>query len=363
VSNLSRLWLQSAACSDCKAAAFAVCTTQSHRNARTDSHERPAVIPVPPRSPDLRKPADHGGGIDAAVQRHGGSRADWLDLSTGINPQPYPLPPLPQDAWTALPDAAAIAALMVAARRFWRVPAEAAILAAPGASALIARIPALVPAEVVHVPGPTYNEHARAFLAAGWALGGPEAGACVLVHPNNPDGRRHSAPEGALCIIDESFCDICPDESLIAEAARPGRLILKSFGKFWGLAGLRLGFAIGDPALIGRLEQMLGPWAVSGPALAIGAAALSDASWAASTRLRLAEDAARLDRLLLRSGARLAGGTPLFRLYEVPSAEIWQTRLARARIWSRIFPYSDSWLRLGLPGSEADWRRIERALE
>lgn len=305
----------------------------------------------------INKP-DHGGGIDAAAARFGGTRGDWLDLSTGINPRPYPLPDLPADAWTALPDAGAFARLEAAARRFWTVPDGAAVLAAPGASALIARIPALAPAGRVTIPQPTYNEHARAFRAAGWSVTDGAADATVVVHPNNPDGRLHPLPDTALTVIDESFCDVMPDASHIAHAPRTGTLILKSFGKFWGLAGLRLGFLIGDPELVARMEQMIGPWAVSGPALAIGTAALSDAGWADETRARLAKDAARLDAL---TGWRLVGGTSLFRLYDVGDAAAMQDRLARHHIWTRIFPWSDSLIRLGLPDG-AGWHRLERAL-
>ncbi len=300
---------------------------------------------------------DHGGGLDAAAQRYGGGRADWLDLSTGINPRPYPLPMLPADAWTALPDRAAAEALEQAARAFWRVPDGAAVLAAPGASALIARIPALRPPGRVSIVGPTYNEHAHAFRAAGWEIA-PDADAAVVVHPNNPDGRLWRNAPAPFQIIDESFCDICPEESRIDLAARPGVIVLKSFGKFWGLAGLRLGFSIGDPELIRRLATMLGPWPVSGPALAIGTSALNDVAWAQETRTRLARDAARLDALV---GARVVGGTPLFRLYEVDDAAAWQDRLARHRIWTRIFPYSRTWLRLGLPDGDG-WDRLEGAL-
>lgn len=305
---------------------------------------------------------DHGGGIDAAAARFGGERADWLDLSTGINPCPYPIPPLPADAWTALPDAAAFAALEQAARAFWQVPDGAAVLAAPGASALIARIPALRPAGDVVIQGPTYNEHARSFAAHGWRVT-DSADACVIVHPNNPDGRLHPAPDATFRIIDESFCDITPAASHIAQATRPGTVILKSFGKFWGLAGVRLGFAIGDPALIVPLATMLGPWAVSGPAIAIGTAALHDMAWAEATRTRLATDASRLDALMTHAGAMVAGGTPLFRLYDVADATAWQTRLARHHIWTRVFPYSTRWLRLGLPGDAQGWTRLERALQ
>ena len=308
-------------------------------------------------------PRDHGGGIDAAAVRFGGGRQDWIDLSTGINPIPYPVEDIPSGAWQALPDHAAQEHLVKAARVFWNVPGSAAILAASGASSLIARIPTLRPAGTVDIPTPTYNEHAAAFSTHGWQIDANTTSARVLVHPNNPDGRFWSQSDltADLTIIDESFCDICPEHSLIAESASPGRLVLKSFGKFWGLAGLRLGFAIGDPALIETLAHQLGPWPVSGPALEIGARALQDTAWAEATRQRLAQDATRLDSLLLSKGARLAGGTDLFRLYHVDDAEAWQTHLARHQIWTRIFPYSRTFLRLGLPAPD-QWQRLEAAL-
>ncbi|MCV6595935.1 MAG: pyridoxal phosphate-dependent class II aminotransferase [Mangrovicoccus sp.] len=316
---------------------------------------------------------DHGGGVDGAAARWGGARSDWLDLSTGINPCPYPVPDLPAAAWHALPDRAAAQALDAAARRFWAVPEGAAVLAAPGASALIAQIPYLSPAGQVHIPSPTYNEHAGSFAEAGWQVmseaptpkTAPDpVSARVLVHPNNPTGQWwHEELAAPLLVLDESFADEDPNQSRIAEAVQPGRIILKSFGKFWGLAGLRLGFAIGDPALIAALAARLGPWPVSGPALHIGAAALSDPAWAEASRARLRQDAARLDELVLSAGGRLVGGTTLFRLYDVGSGGRWQTHLAEHRIWSRIFPYAPDWLRLGLPGTEADWSRLERVLE
>lgn len=307
----------------------------------------------------------HGGGIDAARAQFGGEAADWIDLSTGINPIPYPLPALPEPVWTRLPDREASDRVQAAARAFWRVPQGAAIIAAPGTSSLIARLPALAAPGQVCIPGPTYNEHRRAFAGQGWTVTEGAADALVLVHPNNPDGRLWLAEEarGGLVVLDESFADITPENSLIALAARPGVVVLKGLGKFWGLAGLRLGFAIGDPVLIGRLSEILGPWPVSGPALAIGTKALADLEWAAKTRERLSVDAARLDSLLGRSGARIVGGTTLFRLIEVQNARRWHEALARRMIWTRIFPYSQRWLRFGLPGSEAEWGRLAEALE
>ncbi|SMR83391.1 L-threonine O-3-phosphate decarboxylase [Aliiroseovarius halocynthiae] len=306
---------------------------------------------------------DHGGGLDAAIARFGGTRAGWLDLSTGINPLPYPVGKFSADAWTALPDKGAFARLEAAARRFWNVPDGAAVLAAPGASALIARIPSLLPAAQVQIEGPTYNEHAAGFQAQGWQVVEHSAPACVMVHPNNPDGRVWPGldTDRDLTVIDESFCDVMPDQSLIKTATKPGVLILKSFGKFWGLAGLRLGFVIGDPVLVAKLRDTIGPWQVSGPALELGAQALQDHDWANETRTRLADDSARLDALMTANGAVALGGTTLFRLYDVGDAQAWQDRLAEHHLWSRIFPYSTRWLRLGLPHPDR-WSQLETAL-
>ncbi|MBJ3763635.1 pyridoxal phosphate-dependent class II aminotransferase [Maribius pontilimi] len=302
----------------------------------------------------MAEPRDHGGGLDAAIARWGGARADWLDLSTGINPVPYPLPPLAPDAWTALPDRAAMGRLLDAARAFWRVPETARIVAAPGASALIAALPGILPDAPVHIPAPTYNEHRAAFAAHGARFGDATAPIQVRVHPNNPDGRWLAArPDARIAIIDESFCDVAPDRSLIAHTAQPGTIVLKSFGKFWGLAGLRLGFAIGHGATLSALSDRIGPWAVSGPALEVGAAALGDTAWAERTRTRLAHDAERLDRIVTGAGLTPMGGTTLFRLYACPTAAAWHECLARHRILSRVFPYDATWLRLGLPRPDA----------
>ncbi len=307
---------------------------------------------------------DHGGGLDGAIATYGGTRADWIDLSTGINPHPYSIDGLIPSDWTELPDHGAFERLTDAARDCWSVPDSAEILPSPGASAVIARIPALAQAGRVQITTPTYNEHAAAFAAQGWTVQseGPAA-ARVIVHPNNPDGRIWSEADAdaPLTIIDESFCDVCPEASLIHMAAKPGVIVLKSFGKFWGLAGLRLGFAIGHPDLIKQLNDLTGPWAVSGPALRIGERALRDKGWADATRARLTDEADRLDRLITSRGASLIGGTTLFRLHEVDSAADWQDRLAQAHIWSRIFPYSKTYLRLGLPPVNG-WDRLEAAL-
>ena len=316
----------------------------------------------------IRPEREHGGDLDRAIACHGGTRAGWLDLSTGINPNSYPIPPIDMSSWTDLPDRAAFTALEDAARVFWAIPDEAEVVIAPGASALIAAMPALAGAGPVHVSGPTYNEHAAAFRAAGFAVEDTEPPQVVpatriVVHPNNPDGRLHrvTPQETTLTIVDESFADVgCA--SHVAHAGHPNFVVLKSFGKFWGLAGLRLGFAICSPENARLLRQHLGPWAASGPALTIGTHALSDPAWAEDTRVHLASMAGHLDRVMTMSGARIVGGTSLFRLYVVHDGLATQTRLARHHIWSRVFEDRPDWIRLGLPADASGLERIARAL-
>ena len=195
----------------------------------------------------------------------------------------------------------------------------------------------------------------------------PGADLAIVVNPNNPDGRRWSRktlldllPKVGRLVIDESFADADPSESLTADAGRDGLLILRSFGKFYGLAGLRLGFALGSARDIEILQALSGPWPVSGPAIAVGTAALVDRTWAAATTLRLRAEAARLDAIAASFGWGVVGGTNLFRLYETPSATEAQDMLAKRQIWSRIFPYSDRWIRLGIPGKK-EWARMDNA--
>ena len=315
---------------------------------------------------------DHGGDIDTAQARFGGT--DWIDLSTGINRVPYPLPLLPTEAWTALPTAAAMARLLTAAATAYR--SQASVLAVAGAQAAIQLIPKLSAPARARILAPTYNEHGAALRSAGWqvdevtmftALEGADL--AVVVNPNNPDGRSH-APEDLLrlaarvgrLVVDESFADTRPDLSLTPDAAQGRLIVLRSFGKFYGLAGVRLGFILGSEADIAALREMAGPWPVSGPAVAIGTAALSDRDWAESTIARLRRDAVRLDALAQSAGWKCVGGTELFRLYDTPDATAAREKLARQQIWTRMFPYSDRWLRLGLPGQPAEWDRLAAAL-
>jgi cobalamin biosynthetic protein CobC len=317
---------------------------------------------------------DHGGNLDLALQRFGGRLDDWIDLSTGINRQPYPLPKLEPRHWGALPSRADIEALHDAAREAYG--SRAPIVALAGAQAAIQLLPRLSQPGRARILAPSYNEYAGVLRAAGWdvaevptvaALAGADL--ALVVNPNNPDGQRHDPREllalradvGRL-VVDESFADATPELSVAAVAGRPGLLILRSFGKFYGLAGVRLGFALGSEADVSALAALAGPWPVSGTAIAIGRCALLDRAWAAATSARLVREARRLDGLIRAQGWTLVGGTSLFRLYDACDAVAAQTKLAAARIWSRIFDDRPGWLRLGLPGDETEWARLAAAL-
>jgi len=320
---------------------------------------------------------DHGGNIDQAMAAFGGAAADWMDLSTGINRVPYLVPDVPQAAWTMLPTHAAMEGLLAAVRLHYQT--EAPVLAVAGAQAAIQMIPWL-PArsgqKLARVLGPTYNEHAATLRAAGWSVQvvthlADLAGAdlAVVVNPNNPDGQTH-APADLLAVlakvgrlvVDESFGDVSPDLSMLPDAGCNNLLILRSFGKFWGLAGARLGFVFGHAADIANLQAMAGPWPVSGAALIIGQTAYADTNWATTTRTRLHSEIPRIDGLAQTARWHSAGGTALFRLYHTPDAATAQTHLARSHIWSRRFPWHPNWLRLGLPGTDAEWARLSAAM-
>jgi cobalamin biosynthetic protein CobC len=329
----------------------------------------------------MRSPSvDHGGDLAAASAQFPYAPLPWLDLSTGINPFAYPIGEVSTEAWTRLPEAGAVAALEAAAASAYGALAQE-VVAAPGTQALIQALPRWLPARSVAILGVTYGEHERVWRESGaqaWIVddiaGLADADVGVIVNPNNPDGRLVPvdalieiaavlARNGGMLVVDEAFVDVLPGyPSLAQRLPETGAVVLRSFGKTYGLAGLRLGFAIGPPDFAAGLRRRLGPWAVNGPAAEIGARALADRDWLARTRKRLQSDAARLDELLTRAGLKIIGGTPLFRLAERADAARVFRRLGKAGILVRSFPAKPNWLRFGIPGRPEDWARLEGAL-
>jgi cobalamin biosynthetic protein CobC len=322
----------------------------------------------------------HGGAIDEARLRYAHAPEPWIDLSTGINPFPYPLPALLPEVWARLPLRCEELELKRAAANRYGAADPESVVAAPGTQALIQIIPRLIGPSRVAILSPTYAEHAIAWKREGHHVRevttlaeAQGADVIVAVNPNNPTGRLIPpgelaqaalvlAARGGLLIVDEAFMDVIEPSQSIVPRLPPATIVLRSFGKMYGLAGLRLGFAIAEAALSQRLCHLLGPWAVSGPALAIGARALADDAWLAKVRHRLAADAVRLDGLLMRAGCQVLGGTSLFRLAGRPSAKALLQRLGRNGILVRHFANEPSWLRFGIPAGEMAWRRLEAAL-
>ena len=321
-------------------------------------------------------PVPHGGNLAAARARFPEAPEPFLDLSTGIAPRAFPLPALPVHTWARLPEPADHAALCAAATEHYAVPKGAVVVAAPGTQIMLPLLAALVPPGRAAILGPTYAEHARAASLAGHSVTeGPmlaEADLITVVNPDNPTGRVLDASalhalaarqraQGGLVVVDEAFLDATPGTaSAIPLVPGGGVVVLRSFGKFHGLAGLRLGFAIAAPDVAARLEAWLGPWAVSGPAIAIARAAFTDTSWTRVQCQWLAAEAALLDGVLTKAGLRVLGGTPLFRFVEAPPGTA--ERLGRAGILVRAFAHWPDRLRIGLPPDAAARARLAAAL-
>jgi len=321
---------------------------------------------------------EHGGNLRDAIARFGRPREDWLDLSTGINPQSYPAPVVAADAWHRLPEQCS--ALSAAAEAYYGAPQ---VLAVAGTQAAIQALPRLRSASRVVVAAPAYAEHAHGWAQAGHAvrevvyeeLGSAVATSDVMVicNPNNPTGAS-VAPEvlldwaaqlalrQGLLIVDEAFGDTTPHLSVAAWSDRPGLAVLRSVGKFFGLAGLRLGFVAAHPTVLSALADILGPWAVSGPAQEIGRAALADRTWQDAARAHLLSAGARLHDLLASHGID-ASGSALFQWWPESQAEAFWQHMAQRGIWVRLFTRGALGVRLGLPLDETGWQRLQQALE
>src|SRR5580698_6179171 len=327
------------------------------------------------------EPLLHGGDLSAARLKFPDAAEPFIDLSTGINPAPYPVPQLADEVFARLPDATALGHLVAAAAKFYDAPSSVHVVAAPGTQILLPLVAGLVRPGRAVVLSPTYNEHARCAALAGHrvaetadvaALG--DADLAIVTNPNNPDGRiierdvllalaARLRLRGGILVVDEAFMDVAPSSASLAGDALRNIVVLRSFGKFFGLAGLRLGFALLDPQLASRLSALLGPWPVTGPALAIGSTALTDTLWIERTRRDLARAAARLDAMLRRAELEVVGGTSLFRLVQMPAADALFQHLGRDGLLVRTFPDHPTWVRFGLPANEAAWQRLAGSLD
>ncbi|MFD1326431.1 threonine-phosphate decarboxylase CobD [Mycoplana ramosa] len=323
-------------------------------------------------------PIQHGGGLSAAAARYGGRPEDWLDLSTGINPCPVQLPPIDAAAWHRLPDQSRLGEARLAAAAYYR-SGNCLPLPVPGTQAVIQLLPRIVPpGRRAAVVSPTYGEYGRVLRNAGVAVDAIDSlegvredhGLVVVVNPNNPDGRLYRSEEllrlwrslseaGGTLVVDEAFADIEPSAALAPHAGTGrGLVVFRSFGKFFGLAGLRLGYVLGEKALLADLAEWLGPWAVSGPALTISTGLMTGDC--EPIRKAIRERKAALDAVLQAAGLPIVGGTPLFSLVEHAQAQKLQEWLCSRHVLVRAFDYDRRWLRFGLaPDAAADMRLAE----
>jgi len=319
----------------------------------------------------------HGGNLVTARQLFPNAPEPFIDLSTGINPHSYPAPPLSPDLFARLPEVAAVDRLAAIAAAAYGAPSRDCVVPAPGTQILLAPVAALVRPGKAAVLGPTYAEFSRAAALAGHDVAEVQdiselrdADLAIVANPNNPDGRifkKHQLLDladarrrrGGLLVVDEAFMDVGPvGASLSGEVAGRDIVVLRSFGKFFGLAGLRLGFALAGPEIAARLAAALGPWAVSGPAVAIGQTALADTAWIHAMRVRLDDEARGVDAVFGAAGVEVLGGTALFRLVRMSAADRLFHHLGRAGILVRRFPENAMWLRIGLPGDPASRDRL-----
>ncbi|HYC42571.1 MAG TPA: threonine-phosphate decarboxylase CobD [Noviherbaspirillum sp.] len=320
---------------------------------------------------------EHGGKLREAARQYGRPVEEWLDLSTGLNPVPYPAPILPASVWHRLPEDDP--ALVAAAQAYYGAPH---MLAVAGTQDAIQALPRLRPRSRVVVSAPSYAEHAYCWRQAGHAVrevpfhllaqNVDEAEVMVVCNPNNPTGAT-VAPEillawadslaarGGCLVVDEAFGDVMPHLSVAQWSGRPGLIVLRSIGKFFGLAGLRLGFVAAEPAVLSRIAAWIGPWSVSTPAQIIGRTALEDRAWQDGARNRLLQNGTRLQGMLADAGIH-AAGTALYRWWPEPLAEAFHVHMAERGIWVRLFPDKGRGIRLGLPPDEYAWQRLQEAL-
>lgn len=324
----------------------------------------------------------HGGRIDIAARLYPSAPRPWIDLSTGINPIAWTVPDIALARYQRLPLAEEMAQLTAAAAGAYGLPANAAVVPVPGSEIAIRLLPRMIGAGRVGILTPTYGSHAAAWHDSGaevhelGALPDPKShdlATLIVVNPNNPDGRTIARAElatfaqawtatGRRLIVDEAFADVRADVSLLALPELPaGVIVLRSLGKFFGLAGLRVGFVVAAEPDISTWRRLLGDWPVSGPACEIATLALRDAAWIAATRTRLAADRRKLDDVLGRAGLRTLGGTDLFGLFEVAAEIDLLDHFARAGILIRGYAATPRQYRFGLPSDEAAWQRLAAA--
>lgn len=326
----------------------------------------------------------HGGRLNEAVKRWNIPHRQWLDLSTGINPNSWPVPNIPAQVWQRLPEADD--GLKAIIREWSGIPQQADCEPVAGSQAAIMVLPRLRTPCRVGIPSVGYREHEYSWRQAGHQIVAitsaqtssnddswlNELDVLVWINPNNPTGeliapatllrwQQRLQQRGGWLIVDEAFMDATPELSLCAYAGLPGLIILRSLGKFYGLAGVRAGAVLSEPSIIESLRQLLGPWSLSGPTRYVMAQALQDSAWHKQNCLRLQQDTQRLAHILQTAGLKSLGGTVLFQTVQTDTPLELAEQLAAQGILVRIFE-QPGMLRFGLAANEQQWQRLVVAL-
>lgn len=320
---------------------------------------------------------EHGGNLAAAAKQYGIPLECWLDLSTGINPNNYPIAETPTSVWQKLP--LADDGLIEAACAYYGCQFA---LPTAGSQAALQVLPLLRATSKVAMPTFMYQEHANAWQRHGHRVirfdAYPDentvknADVVLLCNPNNPTGIEFSvkdllnwhsqlAKRGGWLVVDEAFIDATPEHSIAQHAHLEGLFVLRSLGKFFGLAGARVGFLLGSEQTLTSAQEEIGPWTITGPSRLIAKQALMDKIWQEKMRLLLPDSSQRLLELLTQYCLVPSASTALFQFVQTSQAMLWQHHLAKQGIWVRLFNEIPA-LRFGLPPDDG-WERFETALK
>jgi len=320
---------------------------------------------------------EHGGNLSAAVAQYKIPLEHWLDLSTGINPCHYPIPEIPAHLWRNLPNDED--GLIAAAAQYYGCQA---LIPTSGSQAALQTLPKLRPLSKVAMLNPMYQEHAHAWQRCGHQVMRfsdlndadliSNADVVLVCNPNNPTGKQFApqdllqlhaslAKRGGWLIVDEAFMDATPEHSIAQHAHLEGLFVLRSLGKFFGLAGARVGFLLAAPAQLQQIKEELGPWTIAGASRYIAMQALQDFAWQKNTRLTLVNNSQRLASLLTQYGLKPTAGTALFQYIATDAAHHLHDKLARQGVWVRKFIEQPA-LRFGLPDDNR-WQQLEQALQ
>jgi len=320
---------------------------------------------------------EHGGHLIAAAKKYNIPVNQWLDLSTGINPNGWPIPAIPAECWQRLPESDD--GLIDAAKSYYQCQS---ILPVAGSQAAIQGLPLLRNKSTVGVLSLAYAEHGYSWKKAGHEVIElsvttinnqlHKLDVLILINPNNPTAQRFTKTQlldwhqqlkqrNGWLIIDEAFIDSTPEHSLSSYPVNDGLIILRSIGKFFGLAGIRCGFVIANHHILKQLDELLGPWTISNPSRYIATAALLDLNWQNKIQSDLKNQSNRLALLLQNNGFEIIAQTDLFHWIQTDNAEHIHNTLAEQGILTRLF-HNPLSLRFGLPKNEPQWVYLNQVL-